>query len=92
VAVSQNGKRIFTSQFLINGHPSNAGDSVVKGLDPKALKTIMVDFKPMPGSKLGELAANVDVVLGKTYNELQPMSKESLKGTGKGLWRPPARP
>ena len=85
VAVSQNGRRIFTSQFLVKGHPSNVGDGVVRNLDPKALQTILVDFKTLPGSKLGELAANVDVVLGKTHNELQPSSKDSLKGTAKGL-------
>jgi protocatechuate 3,4-dioxygenase beta subunit len=84
VAVSQNGRRIFTSQFLVKGHPSNVGDGVVRNLDPKALQTILVDFKPLPGSKLGELAASVDVVLGRTYNELQPSSKDSLKGTAKG--------
>ena len=83
VAVSQSGRRIFTSQFLINGHPANVGDGVVTRLDPKALQTILVDFKPLPGSKLGELTANADVVLGKTYNELQPMSKDSLRGTAK---------
>jgi hypothetical protein len=39
------------------------------------------------GSKLGELTANFDIVLGKTYNELQPLSKDSLKGTAKGIVR-----
>ena len=29
VAVSQNGRRIFTSQFLIKGDPANVGDTVV---------------------------------------------------------------
>ena len=85
VAVSQNGRRIFTSQFLIKGHPANVGDAVVRNLDPKALQTILVDFTALPGSKLGELAANVDIVLGHTFNELQPSSKDSLKGTAKGI-------
>jgi protocatechuate 3,4-dioxygenase beta subunit len=85
VAVSQNGRRIFTSQFLIKGHPANVGDRLVKSVDPRALQTILVDFKPLPGSKLGELTASFDVVLGKTHNELQPASKDSLKGTAKGL-------
>ena len=85
VAVSQNGRRIFTSQFLVKGHPANVGDTVVRNLDPKALQTILVDFKELPGSKLGELSANVDIVLGKTFNELQPSSKDSLKGTAKGI-------
>jgi len=85
VAVSQNGRRIFTSQFLVKGDPANAGDTVVRNLDPKALQTILVDFNALPGSKLGELSANVDIVLGKTFNELQPSSKDSLKGTAKGV-------
>ena len=81
VAVSQNGRRIFTSQLLIKGHPANAGDGLVRRLESKA-QTLLVDFKPLPGSKLGELTANFDIVLGQTYNELQPTSKDSLKGTG----------
>jgi protocatechuate 3,4-dioxygenase beta subunit len=85
VAVSQNGRRIFTSQFLVKGDPANVGDTVVRNLDPKALQTILVDFTALPGSKLGELSANVDIVLGKTFNELQPSSKDSLKGTAKGI-------
>ena len=85
VAVSQNGRRIFTSQFLVKGDPANVGDTVVRNLDPKALQTILVDFKALPGSTLGELSANVDIVLGKTFNELQPSSKDSLKGTAKGI-------
>jgi protocatechuate 3,4-dioxygenase, beta subunit len=85
VAVSQNGRRIFTSQFLVKGHPANVGDTVVRNLDSKALQTILVDFKALPGSKLGELSANVDIVLGKTFNELQPSSKDSLKGVAKGM-------
>ena len=91
VAVSQKGRRIFTSQFLIKGHPANVGDTVVRNLDPKALQTILVDFKALPGSKLGELSANVDIVLGKTFNELQPSSKDSLKGTAKGIGMPRRR-
>jgi protocatechuate 3,4-dioxygenase beta subunit len=71
VAISQNGRRVFTSQMLVNGHPANARDGLSRRLDAAALKTILVDFKPMPGSKLGELAANFEIVLGKTMNELE---------------------
>lgn len=91
VAVSQSGRRIFTSQFLVKGDPANVGDTVVRNLDPKALQTILVDFKALPGSTLGELSANVDIVLGKTFNELQPSSKDSLKGTAKGVGMPRRR-
>jgi protocatechuate 3,4-dioxygenase, beta subunit len=71
VAVSQNGRRVFTSQLLVNGHPANARDTVVRNLDARALKTLLVDFTPLPGSKLGELSANFDIVLGATANELE---------------------
>ena len=71
VAVSQNGRRVFTSQLLVNGHPANARDTVVRSLAPSALKTLLVDFTPLPGTKMGELAANFDIVLGATPNELE---------------------
>jgi protocatechuate 3,4-dioxygenase beta subunit len=71
VAVSQNGRRVFTSQLLVNGHPANARDGIVKNLEPRALQTLLVDFKPVPGTKLGELSANFDIVLGATPNELE---------------------
>jgi protocatechuate 3,4-dioxygenase beta subunit len=71
IAVSQNGRRVFTSQVLVNGHPANARDGISRSLDPRALKTLLVDFKPLAGSKLGELTANFDVVLGVTANELE---------------------
>jgi protocatechuate 3,4-dioxygenase beta subunit len=71
VAISQNGRRVFTSQLLVNGHPANARDGLVRRLDARALKTLLVDFTPLPGSKIGELAANFDIVLGATANELE---------------------
>ena len=71
VAVSQNGRRVFTSQLMVNGHPANARDSIIRSLDPGKLKTLLVDFTPLPGSKMGELSANFDVVLGATANELE---------------------
>ena len=30
MAVSQNGRRVFTSQLLVNGHPANARDGLIK--------------------------------------------------------------
>ena len=43
----------------------------MKRLDPKALDTVLADFIPVAGSKIGELAANIDIVLGKTLEELE---------------------
>jgi protocatechuate 3,4-dioxygenase, beta subunit len=70
VAVSRNGRRILTTQLLINGHPKNAGDGVFRSVrDPIARETVMVDFKPIPDSKLAELQAQFDIVLGTTAFE-----------------------
>jgi len=38
--------------------------------DPLALETILVDFKPIRESKIGELAANFDIVIGRTFDEM----------------------
>ncbi|TWU05511.1 dioxygenase family protein [Stieleria varia] len=66
-AVSQSGKRVLTTQMLIAGEKQNDTDGLVKRIrDPEALKSILVDFKPMAESTLGELTANFDIVLGKT--------------------------
>jgi len=70
-AISKGGKRVFTTQLLVRGLPENARDLVVKATDPKALDTLLVDFVPVAGSKFGELAANFDVVLGRTLAELE---------------------
>ena len=71
VAISKNAKRILTTQLLVKGHPDNARDGLVKRIDPKALDTVLVDFAPIPGSKIGELSATCDLVLGKTLEELE---------------------
>jgi protocatechuate 3,4-dioxygenase beta subunit len=69
--VSKNGRRIFTTQMLINGHPGNEQDGLFRAVrDPAARKTVLVDFVPIKSSKLGELSAGFDIVLGRTVEEL----------------------
>ena len=36
-----------------------------------ARQSVLAHFKPIPGSKLGELAANFDIVLGVTAQETE---------------------
>ena len=68
--VSLNGKRVLTTQLLIKGHPQNDRDGVTREIkDPKLRELIMTDFTPMKDSKIGELAAKFDLVLGKTPDE-----------------------
>jgi protocatechuate 3,4-dioxygenase beta subunit len=83
LAVSQHGRRIFTTQLVINGHPDNATDILFRRIrDPLARETLMVDFKPMHDSKYGELEAVFDIHLGVTVEE---MDDGSLRGLGKPL-------
>jgi len=69
VAISQNGKRILTTQLSIRNHPENPNDGVFRMLKPEAMVTIVRDFTPLPGSPIGELAVNFDVVLNRTAAE-----------------------
>ena len=72
VAVSKAGRRLMQTQALIKGHRDNAGDLIVERIrDPAALETLMVEYRPLPGSALGELTANFDIVLGQTAEELE---------------------
>ncbi|HYV05664.1 MAG TPA: protocatechuate 3,4-dioxygenase [Blastocatellia bacterium] len=65
--VKAKGHDKFTTQCYIKGHPGNASDFVLKEIrDAKARESVLVDFAPIAGSKIGELAAKFDIVLGFT--------------------------
>ena len=86
VAVSQNGQRVFTTQMLINGEKRNEQDGLFRAIrDPLARETILVDFDPIKDSKIGELAANFEIVLGRTVEE---EADGSVKG---GIGKPQFR-
>lgn len=66
-AVKMKGREKFTTQCYIKGHPGNAVDFVVKDIKgAKARESVMVDFAPIKTSRIGELAAKFDIVLGYT--------------------------
>ncbi len=87
VAVSRGGKRVFTTQMLVDGEPGNARDNLLGNLKPAELKTLLVPFVPLAGSKIGELTAAFDIVLGKTAAE---DDAGQLRGVGQPLSRRPA--
>lgn len=61
------GQPKFCTQCFIKGEPQNDRDGVLRGIqDPKAKASIIVDFAPVANSKLNEVAANFNVVLGYT--------------------------
>lgn len=68
--VKQGDRDLLTSQIFIRGHAGNARDGVFAGLrDVIDRELVMADFKPLPDSKLSELACNFDIVLGRTPDE-----------------------
>lgn len=84
--VSKNGQRIFTTQMLINGHEMNESDGLFRNVrDPLARKSILVEFNPIKDSKIGELAAHFDIVLGRTIEELEDGTLRG--GIGKPLFQ-----
>ena len=67
MAVSAKGKKKFTTQCYIKGEPQNQRDFILNRIkDEKAKNSLLVPFRPLPGSKTGELAANFDIILGWT--------------------------
>ncbi|MDB5349393.1 MAG: protocatechuate 3,4-dioxygenase beta subunit [Planctomycetota bacterium] len=65
--IGKSGKELLTTQCYVKGDPGNARDGVYRGLrDPKARDSVTIDFAPLKDSKIGELAAKFDIVLGYT--------------------------
>jgi protocatechuate 3,4-dioxygenase, beta subunit len=85
-AISKNGRRIFTTQMHIKGHEDNGRDFVLNGMrDARARESVLVDFKRMEGSRIGELGANFDIVMGYTAAELENGSSQGGIGKPEGL-------
>lgn len=64
--VRKGDKRMLTSQLYIKGDPLNDQDMVLQSIGSKASReAILVDFKPLKGSKTGELTASFDIVINE---------------------------
>ena len=69
VKVKRGDRELLTTQLFINGHPQNRTDGVFRGVrDPIDREFVLVDFKPVRESKIGELTAQFDIVVGLTPN------------------------
>ncbi len=66
-AIKTKGRDRFTTQCYVAGEPLNERDGVLQRVkDPKARNAIIRPFVALPGSRIGELAARFDIVLGST--------------------------
>jgi protocatechuate 3,4-dioxygenase beta subunit len=60
-------KELLTTQCYIKGEPRNERDFIYMDIrDPKARAAVTIDFAPLKESRIGELAARFDIVLGFT--------------------------
>lgn len=70
-AIKQGDRRMLTTQLYIKGHPQNERDGIWRGIrDVKARESVTVEFKPISGSRIGELAAHFDIVIGQTPEDV----------------------
>ena len=68
--VKKGDRELLTTQLNIAGHPGNEIDGIASGgLSLFERELLQVDFKPIEGSKIGELAAHFEIVLGRTPDE-----------------------
>lgn len=74
VKVKKGGRELLTTQIMIAGHPGNEIDGVARGGTRNIVdrELLMVDFEPIKGSKIGEWAANFEIVLGRTPSDDPP--------------------
>jgi protocatechuate 3,4-dioxygenase beta subunit len=65
--IRKSGKDLLTTQCYVKGHPNNERDGIYRSLkDPMARDSVTIDFAPISDSRIGELAAKFDIVLGFT--------------------------
>ena len=66
IKVKRSGKEVLTSQIYIKGDPANLKDFIFKAENEKGREAVSAAFTPVKGSKLDELAADFNIVLGVT--------------------------
>ena len=66
-ALKMKGREKWTTQCYVKGEPANERDGIYKSIqDPKARAAVTVDFTAIQGSRIGELAARFNIVMGFT--------------------------
>jgi protocatechuate 3,4-dioxygenase, beta subunit len=65
--IKTKGQPEWTTQLFIKGYPGNMQDGVYQGIgDAAARDSVTKDFVPVKDSRIGELAAQFDIMLGVT--------------------------
>ena len=66
VAVKMRGRDKFTTQCYVKGHPQNERDGILRRLNAKQRENVVLDFTPIPNSRIGELSAKFNIIMGYT--------------------------
>ena len=75
VMVKKGDRELLTTQCFIRGHAGNLKDGIFRSTGDAAMRDLLqADFIPVPESKIGELSAKFDLVLGMTPDE-KPIEK-----------------
>ncbi len=65
--IKKGSQRLLTTQLFIRGYKDNTRDGVYRQInDPVDRELASADFLAVKGSKIGELSANFDVIVGRT--------------------------
>ena len=81
-AVNLSGRRIVTTQPFLKGHGGNETDRVIRQAARSGeTSSLFVDFDPVPGSKIGEVATAFDLVVDPNAGP------DSRRGFGRGRFR-----
>ena len=65
--VKRKGEEPWTTQLFIKGYADNARDGVYQDIgSAREQESVTVDFAPIKGSRIGELAARFDIIPGAT--------------------------
>ncbi|HET8550224.1 MAG TPA: protocatechuate 3,4-dioxygenase, partial [Bryobacteraceae bacterium] len=66
-AIDRSGRRALTTQLYIRGEPLNEKDGIFRSIrNPRDKDALLVEFNPIPQSRIGELSARFDIVIGST--------------------------
>src|SRR5579871_5636358 len=65
--IKKRNDELLTTQCYIKGHPGNNRDGVYRGIrDDKERDSVTIDFAAIKDSRIGEVAAKFDIILGVT--------------------------
>jgi protocatechuate 3,4-dioxygenase beta subunit len=65
--IGKGSRELLTTQCYVQGEPGNERDGIYRSLrDPEARRALTIPFTPIESSRVGELAARFNVVLGFT--------------------------